>query len=169
MKISRDGVLPQLEPVGNLGRWQVRLGAAKRLFQRSGILSRMITMWSAMTAAYSTTPLLQDVFGSLMAFLVAGTGALAVYGAFDYVGLMPGEQAFGQTQSQRSERSPLKRDTEAILERLETDAPRTDGGQATVVPECNRCNKAGVPGTHKGERTIRCPDCGEQLFRRIDQ
>lgn len=168
MKISRDGILPQLEPVGNLGRWQVRLGAAKRLFQRSGILSRMITMWSAMTAAYSTTPLLQDVFGSLMWFLVAGTGALGVYGAFDYIGLMPGEQAFGQTQSQRSERSPLKRDTEAILERLEQQ-PRTDGGQTTVVPECNQCGEAGVAGTHKGERTIRCPDCDQQLFRRIDQ
>jgi len=166
MKISRDGVLPQLEPVGGLGRWQVRLGAAKRLFQRSGILSRMITMWSAMTAAYSTTPLLQDIFGSLVWFLVAGTGALAVYGGFDYVGLMPGEQAFGQTQSQRPERSPLKRDTEAILERLEA---RTDGGQPTVVPQCNQCDAAGVPSTHKGMDTIRCPECGDQLFRRFGQ
>lgn len=167
MKISRDGVLPQLEPVGDLGRWQVRIGAAKRLFQRSGILSRMITMWSAMTAAYSTTPILQEIFGSLIGFIVAGTGALAVYGAFDYIGLMPGEQAFGQNQSQRPERSPLKRDTEAILARLDNQ-PRTDGGTTTVVPECNRCGEAGISDTHKGEPTIRCPDCGDQLFRRID-
>lgn len=168
MKISRDGVLPQLEPVGNLGRWQVRLGAAKRLFQRSGILSRMITMWSAMTAAFSTTPMLQDLFGSLVGFIVAGTAALAVYGAFDYIGLMPGEQSFGQTQSQRSERSPLKRDTESILEHLEDDASRTDGGQVAIVPECINCDEAGKPGTHKGERTIQCPDCGNQLYREID-
>lgn len=166
MKLSRDGVLPQLEPVGRLAHWQIRLGAAKRLFQRSGILSRMITMWSAMTAAFSTTPLLQEIFGSLPAFLVAGTGMLGVYGAFDYMGLMPGEQAFGQTQSQRRERSPLKRDTEAILERLEA---RTDGGQTTVVPQCNDCDTAGVPSTHKGMDTIRCPECGDQLFRRFEQ
>lgn len=119
MKISRDGLLPQLEPVGNAGRWQMRLGAARRLFQRSGILSRIITMWSAMTAAYSTTPILQDVFGSLVGFLVVGTGALGLYGAADYMGIMPGEQGFGQHQSQRAERSPLKRDTEGLHKRLD--------------------------------------------------
>lgn len=167
MKISRDGVLPQVEPVGRVGTWLVRLGAAKRLFQRSGILSRMITMWSAMTAAYSTTPLLQDVFGSLIGFLVAGTLMLGVYGGLDYMGLMPGEQRFGQTQSQRPERSPLKQDTEAILERLDNRAI-ADGGTAVVVPECMACGTPGQPTELKGDRTVECPDCGEYLYREID-
>lgn len=168
MKISRDGVIPQVEPVGRVGIWQVRLGAAKRLFQRSGILSRMITMWSAMTAAYSTTPVLQGVFGSLTGFLVAGTLMLAVYGGLDYMGLMPGEQRFGQTQSQRAERSPLKEDTEAILSRL-NDRAVTDGGQSTVVvPECMKCGTPGQPAELKGDRSVTCPDCGQCLYREVN-
>lgn len=167
MKISRDGVLPQLEPVGSLGRWQIRLGAAKRLFQRSGVLSRMITMWSAMTAAFSTTPLLQDFFGSLLGFLVAGTAILGLYSTADYIGLMPGEQAFGQYQSQRSERSPLKRDTEKILDQLGR-SPLPDGGVVGAVCRCTRCGSAGEPRDRSGEEVIECPGCQRMLVRSDD-
>lgn len=121
MKISRDGVLPQVE----LGP---RLGGLKVLYQRAGsLVFQPVTMVSAMGAAWSTTPALQEVFlGSFIVFLVAvAVFGLAVMGGY-YMLVLPAEQRFNQVQSQRSERSPLKRDTEAILAELQA---RTDGGQ----------------------------------------
>jgi len=106
-----SAILPQFE----LGP---RLGGAKVLYQRSGIIARMITMLSAMSAAWSTTPALRQALGSFAAFVGLAVIALLAWMAFDYVVLLPSEQSFNQGQSQRAERSPLKRDTEEIVERL---------------------------------------------------
>jgi len=121
MKISRNGPLPQLE----LGP---HLGGAKSLFQRSGIVARMITMASAMSAAWSTTPVLRDAFlGSFVLFGLAAVGALGAWMVVDYVFILPSEQTFRQGQAHRSDRSPVKRDTEEILAELREAA--TDGGE----------------------------------------
>lgn len=121
MKLSRDGWLPQVE----LGP---RLGGLKVLYQRAGsLVFQPITMVGAMQAAWSTTPSLQAVFAdSLLAYYgsVVLLG-LAVMG-FYYMVVLPSEQTFNQVQAHRSERSPLKRDTEAILDELRE--PRCDGG-----------------------------------------
>lgn len=110
-----EGVLPQLSS------GVIRLGGAKVLFQRSGMVTQLITMLSAMSAAWSTTPALRDVFGSFLVFVGVAVAALVVWMVFDYSVLLPSEQSFNQGQSQRSERSPLKRDTEEILRRMDGD------------------------------------------------
>jgi hypothetical protein len=113
MKFSRDGWLPQIE----LGP---RIGGLKVLYQRAGsLVFQPITMISAMGAAWSTTPALQGFFaGSFLMFVLA----VAVFGVLTmgayYVAILPAEQRFNQVQSQRTERSPLKRDTEAILDEV---------------------------------------------------
>lgn len=125
MKISRDGVVPQVE----LGP---RIGGFKVLYQRASVVSGIITMVSAMTAAYSTTPVLRDIFGSFTVFLGAAVVILFAYMGFDFMFLLPSEQRFIGTQAQRTERSPLKRDTEEILRRLDgidTTGTRADGGE----------------------------------------
>jgi len=112
MKISQSGLIPQFE----LGP---RLGGLKMLYQRSGIIARMITMLSAMTAAWSTTPILRNVLGTFINFVIVASIILVLWMVFDYVALIPSEQNFVQGQAQRSERSPIKQDTEEILDRLE--------------------------------------------------
>jgi hypothetical protein len=126
MKISRDGVLPQVE----LGP---RLGGLKVLYQRAGsLVFQPVTMVSAMGAAWSTTPALQAVFGSFLVFVLAvAMFGLAVMGGY-YIIVLPAEQRFNQVQSQRSERSPLKRDTEAILAALEARSDSGDGDDSEV-------------------------------------
>lgn len=126
MKVSRDGVIPQFE----LGP---RLGGFKVLYQRTGTVARVITMVSAMIAAYSTTPVLQTLFGSFAAFFSVAVGVLLVYMVIDFTVILPSEQRFLGAQAQRTERSPLKQDTECILERLDQleqwHEPTTDGGE----------------------------------------
>lgn len=132
MKISRDGVIPQLEPEGKGRRWLIRLGGAKRLFQRSGIIMRPITMFGAMTSAWATYQPLQALFqNSILLFFGVVSVLIGAFMVTYYAVLISAEQAWGQTQSQRSSRSPLKRDTEAIRELLEgADGVRLvqDGG-----------------------------------------
>lgn len=133
MRTSRDGFLPQVE----LGP---RLGGAKRLFERSGIVSRLITMVSAMTAAWSTSETVRTVFfDSFTVFILVASLLIVCWMGFDYIVLLPSEQSFNQIQSQRAERSPMKRDTEELLDRAEVlghklDAVRTetaaDGGES---------------------------------------
>lgn len=132
MKASRDGVIPQLEPVGWLGRWQTRLGGFKRILQRSNFPMQVIIMGNTSITAWETSStvrgwFLNDVRLYAASVILALTMWMVVYYSF----LMPGEQGWGQTQSQRAERSPLKRDTEAIRERiddLERRLQATDGG-----------------------------------------
>lgn len=121
MKISWNGPLPQLE----LGP---HLGGLKVLYQRSGIIARMITMVSAMTAAWSTNAALRNIFfNSFLAFLAAAVLVLLVWMVVDYMFLIPSEQSFRQGQAHRTERSPLKRDTEEIIDRLD-HVTVADGG-----------------------------------------
>lgn len=112
MKVSKDSVVPQLE----LGP---RLGGLKQMYMRSGVVTRPVTMVSAMTAAYSTTPYMKALFGSFAAFVAFVALCIAAYMAFDFMVLYPSEQSFNQEQAQRAERSPLKRDTEEIKQRLD--------------------------------------------------
>ncbi len=127
MKISRRGWIPQLEPDGRLGVWLTRLGGAKMLVQRSGVVANKITMVSALSAAWATNPTIQDAFfGSFILYIGSAFAAIGVYGIIDHAVILPGEQGYTQEQAHQAERSPLKRDTEEILERLEK--PATDGG-----------------------------------------
>lgn len=112
MKISRDSIVPQVE----LGP---RLGGFKQLFQRTGIVVRPITMFSAMAAAYSTTPEIQAFFGSFLAFALTAVAGMLAWMGFDFVVLYPSEQSFNQEQAQRPERSPMRRDTVYIRERMD--------------------------------------------------
>lgn len=131
MKISRDGLVPQLEPVGRLGEWQTRLGGVKRLLQRSNIPLQLVIMANTSIAAWETSPTLRAVFyHDARLYAAAMAVGMALWMVFDFVALIPGEQNWGQTQSQRPERSPLKRDTEAIRKTLESDEVRiiADGG-----------------------------------------
>ncbi|SDR03362.1 hypothetical protein SAMN05216278_3362 [Halopelagius longus] len=88
----------------------------------------MITMVSAMSAAWSTTPVLRDAFGTFWLFLSTAVLVLCAWMVFDYAVIYPSEQSFNQGQSQRAERSPLKRDTEEIKRRLKD--LETDGENA---------------------------------------
>lgn len=103
--------VPQLE----LGP---RLGGLKILYQRTTAVAGLVTMVSSMVAAYSTAPMLRQFFGSFIFFVSTVFFILLVYMLFDYMVILPSEQRFLGTQAQRTERSPLKRDTEKILELL---------------------------------------------------
>lgn len=128
MKVSRDGAVPQVEPEGAGRRWLIRLGGAKRLFQRAGgFVMQPITMLSAMTGAWATyAPLRQTFLGSEVLFFGSAAAVIGAWMLVYYALVLSAEQAWGQTQSQRAERSPLKRDTEELLRR--TDHLETDGG-----------------------------------------
>jgi hypothetical protein len=113
MQVSWDGPLPQVE----LGP---HLGGAKTLFMRSGIVTRMITMLSAMSAAWSTSHTLRSLFaGSYFLFVGAALLVMGGWMVFDYVLILPSEQSFRQGQAHREERSPLKRDHDEMMQRLE--------------------------------------------------
>lgn len=133
MKISRDGWVPQLEPEGSAEPVLVRLGGAKRIMQQSSFPMQAVTMVNASIGAWAASAWLRGVFWNdarLFAFTV-GLGLIAWMVAYFSV-ILPGEQAWGQGQSQRTERSPLKRDTEEILTRLnelETELDRRTDGQ----------------------------------------
>lgn len=113
MKLSWDGPLPQVE----LGP---HLGGAKTLFMRSGIVTRMITMLSAMSAAWSTSGALRGLFlDSYALFVGAALVAMGLWMVVDYMLILPSEQAFRQGQAHREERSPLKRDHDEMKRQLE--------------------------------------------------
>lgn len=127
MKISRRGWIPQLEPEGGLGVWLTRLGGAKMLVQRSGVVANKITMVSALTAAWGTNQWIHIYFlNSFVFFIGSAFLAIGVYALFDHAVILPGEQGYTQEQAHTAARSPLKRDTEAILTRLKT-TNRDDG------------------------------------------
>lgn len=130
MKLSRDGPLPQIE----LGP---TLGGLKVLYQRSGIIARMITMLSAMSAAWSTTAALRDIFlGEFALFLAAAACVLILWMVVDYSLIIPSEQSFNQGQAHRPERSPLKRDTEEIISRLDQlESDNTGSGTQSVATD----------------------------------
>lgn len=125
-KLSKDGPLPQLELGPHLGGFKV-------LYQRSGVIARMITMSSAMSAAWSTNAGLRDLFlNDWRLFALAAVATLVAWMVFDYMFLIPSEQSFRQGQAHRSERSPLKRDTEEIIGRLNDagiQVRAADGGE----------------------------------------
>lgn len=114
-----------------------RLGGLKVLFQRSGIVMHAITMVSAMGSFWATSPALRAIFrGYVGIYYGAAAFGIFVWILFYYKWVLPSEQTFNQVQSQRPERSPLKRDTEAILEYLEQSESsqeqvkvRADGGE----------------------------------------
>jgi len=113
MKLNRNGRIPQLE----LGPY---IGGAKLLFQRSGIVTRLITMISAMSAFWSTNATLRELFGGQYAvFIGAALAAMAAWMIVDYTVILPSEQNFRQGEAHTEERSPLKRDHEDIKRRLE--------------------------------------------------
>lgn len=108
-------LLPQFE----LGP---RIGGLKVLFQRSGIVTRVITMLSAMSAAWSTSTTLREVFfESYLLFVAAAAVAVAGWMLVDYAVILPSEQTFRMGQAHRAERSPLKQDHDEILRRLDED------------------------------------------------
>lgn len=130
MKTSTDGPLPQFE----LGP---HLGGLKVLYQRAGsLVFQPITMVSAMTGAWATSQMVRDLFlGSLVLYF----GSVAVLGAVVmtsyYMFILPSEQSFNQVQSQRPERSPLKRDTEQIraeIDELQEQLEKLDPGKKTI-------------------------------------
>lgn len=122
MKISRDGFLPQLEPEGWAEPVLVRVGGAKRIIQQSSFPMQAITMVNASISAWATSPGLRTTFNnSVMLFALTVTLGLAGWMTAYFTAILPGEQAWGQGQSQRTERSPLKQDTEEILELLQDE------------------------------------------------
>lgn len=132
MKLTTDGPLPQVE----LGP---HLGGLKVLYQRAGgLVFQPITMVSAMTGAWATSPMVRDLFANS---LVLYFGSVALLGvivmAVYYMLILPSEQSFSQVQSQRPERSPLKRDTEALLTEVRELNDRLDehGLELTVQAE----------------------------------
>jgi hypothetical protein len=113
MKLNRNGRIPQLE----LGPY---IGGAKLLFQRSGIVTRLITMISAMSAFWSTNATLRELFGGQYAmFIGAALALMGVWMVLDYTVILPSEQNFRQGEAHTEERSPLKRDHEELKRRLE--------------------------------------------------
>lgn len=151
MKISRDGFLPQLEPEGWAEPVLVRLGGAKRIIQQSSFPMQAITMVNASIGAWSTSAWLRNLFwNDVRVFALMVTFSLIAWMTAYFTAILPGEQAWGQGQGQRSERSPLKRDTEEIIERmdaLETEldrravpeqTPATDGGEPTPDTDTNQ-------------------------------
>lgn len=128
--ITWDGPLPQVE----LGPF---VGGMKQLYQRAGtLLFQPVTMVGAMMGAWGTNPGIRDLFHNSLAVyfgsvVFLGAAVMTLY----YIAVLPSEQSFVQGQAHRAARSPLKRDTEDIisrLERLETDGDHwreTDGGR----------------------------------------
>lgn len=174
MKISRDGILPQVEPVGWMEPILVRLGAGKRILQQSSFPMQALVLVNTSISSWSTNAGVRTFFhNDARLYALTVTLALAGWMGVYYTAILPGEQGFGQGQSQRADRSPLKRDTEDILSRLDTleteQDTLADGGSraSVVVPECPRCNTPGQPAAHKGADVIECPDCEHILFREV--
>lgn len=120
MKISRDGFVPQVEPDGGHAGLQTRLGGLKRLLQSTNFPMQAIVVGNTSITVWVTSQWLRRLFLNdprlyALAVAVALLSWLAVY----YIVILPGEQAWGQGQSQRVERSPLKTDTEHIRKELE--------------------------------------------------
>lgn len=128
MKLSDDGLIPQVEPEGGVENALVRMGGAKRLLQRSSFPMQSFVMFNTSVTVWVTSPTVRSWFMNDIRLFVA-TVALGfmVWFLADWALLIPGEQAWNQGQSQRSERSPLKRDTEAIRERLEQMEEQLEG------------------------------------------
>ena len=127
MKISRDGVVPQIEPDGGAASLQVRLGGLKRLLQSTNFPMQAIVVGNTSITVWVTSDWLRTLFFNepllyALTVLVSLVAWLALY----YIVILPGEQSWGQGQSQRPTRSPLKRDTEHIIQRLE--ALEREGG-----------------------------------------
>lgn len=121
MKISRDGVVPQIEPDG--GRWsdwQVRLGGMKRLLQSTNFPMQAIVVGNTSVTVWVTSEWLRALFFGEPALYAATVGlAMVAWLSVYYTVLMPGEQAWGQGQSQRVERSPLMYELVEVREKLE--------------------------------------------------
>lgn len=122
MKISRDGVVPQIEPDGGHAGIQTRLGGLKRLLQSTNFPMQAIVVSNTSITVWVTSEWLRALFLNdprlyALAVAVAMTAWLSLY----YVVILPGEQAWGQGQSQRVERSPIMRKLEQIQENQEDD------------------------------------------------
>jgi len=112
MKITSNGRIPQLE----LGPY---VGGVKLLFQRSGIVTRLITMISAMSAFWSTNNTIRELYaGSYTAFIATALVMMGAWMIIDYTVILPSEQNFRQNEAHTSERSPLKQGQEEILAEL---------------------------------------------------
>lgn len=120
MKISRDGFVPQIEPDGGYAAMQTRLGGFKRLLQSTNFPMQAIVVGNTSITVWVTSEWLRALFYNdprlyALTVAVALVSWLSVY----YVVILPGEQAWGQGQSQRIERSPIMRELKAIREQLD--------------------------------------------------
>lgn len=120
MKISRDGFVPQIEPDGGYAAMQTRLGGFKRLLQSTNFPMQAIVVGNTSITVWVTSEWLRALFLGdprlyALTVMLGLTGWLAVY----YVVILPGEQAWGQGQSQRVERSPFMRELVALREQVD--------------------------------------------------
>lgn len=129
VRISREGLIPQIEP-GPMAR---RLGGVYQLVQRSGVPIRILNTGMLGSVLWSTSPMVRNIFPNILVLYAVLVIAVGVYMIGDLSIILPFQQGFSQHQSQRSERSPLKRDTEEILDHLSAHSILTDGGNC---PEC---------------------------------
>lgn len=129
MRISRGGVVPQIEPDGAWSEVLVRLGGLKRLLQSTNFPMQAIVVGNTSVTVWATSAWLRALFlNDPRLYALAVFAALLAWLSVYYVVILPGEQAWGQNQSQRPARSPLKTDTEEILDRL--DALEATGADA---------------------------------------
>lgn len=127
MRISREGLIPQIEPGPNARR----LGGVYQLVQRTGVPVRILNTLMLGQILWSSTPWVRQFFPNIFALYAALAVLVGGYMVFDLSVILPFQQGFSQYQSQRSQRSPLKQDTEKILERLDDrtqQQPAADGG-----------------------------------------
>lgn len=140
MRISRDGVIPQIEP-GPIAR---RLGGVYQLVQRSGVPIRILNTGMLGSVLWSTSPMVREVFPNIFALYAALFVAVACYMVVDLSVILPFQQGFSRHQGERAERSPLKQDTEQALDRI-------DEVLTHVRPEASPDGGC-------------CPECGETIM-----
>lgn len=123
MKISRDGIVPQIEPDGGRwANWQVRLGGMKRLLQSTNFPMQAVVVGNTSVTVWVTSQWLRSLFFGepLLYAATVAVGLFAWLSAY-YTVLMPGEQAWGQGQSQRVERSPIMQELQSINDKVDPD------------------------------------------------
>lgn len=167
LELQADSYLPTewLRPIGALrtyaARMQFFLGVPNTLMIGVLFYNDSTTLQTYVPTVYHWVAII--LFGVVPAAILV-----------DRVLLHPAQIIYNQGQNGHENRSPNYRETmenqrriDAVDDKLDRVLTRSDGGQTTVVPTCQQCDRDGVPGAHKGNDVIRCPECEQILFREV--
>lgn len=104
------------------------LGAAKSLAGRSSWYTGKLKFLAIMDVGYHTIPWIGGLGLSEVEFILLIAGFWAATVAFEYFVMWPATIIFGNFHNEHVNRSPIRQDTQAILDRLDELEVDDDGG-----------------------------------------